>query len=128
MLGQRLKTLREAKRLTQRELGDMVGVSDSAVGQWENDRREPSVRILVKLAQIFGVSVDYLLGRKDNEPADLEDFLMSRSHITYNGWEMGPEEKEDVRQFLRIAKRMASRRDQGEERKSRRDQGEARKP
>lgn len=117
MLGQRLKTLREAKRLTQRELGDMVGVSDSAVGQWENDRREPSVIILVKLAQIFGVSVDYLLGRKDNEPADLEDFLMSHSHITYNGWEMGPEEKEDVRQFLRIAKRMASRRDQGEERK-----------
>ena len=111
MLGQRIKSLREAKRLTQRELGDMVGVSDSAVGQWEHERREPSVRILVKLAQIFGVSVDYLLGRKGNEPADLEGFLMSHSRITYKGWEMGPEEKEDVRQFLLIAKRMASRRE-----------------
>ena len=63
MLGKRLRALRKARGLTQQELGELLGVSASAVGMYEQGRREPDLATLVKLADIFGVSVDHLIGR-----------------------------------------------------------------
>ena len=61
MLGARIATLRRAAGLSQGELAGLLRVSSSAVGMYEQGRREPSVDILVAMAGIFRVSVDYLL-------------------------------------------------------------------
>lgn len=61
MLGARIAALRRAVGLSQGELARRLQVSASAIGMYEQGRREPSAEILVALSRIFGVTVDYLL-------------------------------------------------------------------
>lgn len=61
MLGIRIAILRISKGWSQAELARRIGVSASAVGMYEQGRREPSLGLLVRLAQEFGVTTDYLL-------------------------------------------------------------------
>lgn len=63
--GQRLRELRNRRNLSQRELADMIGVSKSSVNMYERDEREPGFKTLGRIADLFGVSTDYLLGRTD---------------------------------------------------------------
>lgn len=60
--GDRLKTLRKQKGLTQEELGEMLGVGKSTICCYEKGTRNPSVENLVDLMFIFAISADYLLG------------------------------------------------------------------
>lgn len=62
MLGDKLRLLR-GNHMTQRELAKLLGVSSSAVGMYEQNRREPDLEILQRLSQIFGVSLDALLNQ-----------------------------------------------------------------
>ena len=61
MIGARLRALRRLCGMNQRSLADAVLVSPSAIGMYEQGRREPSLDRLVALAQVFGVSTDFLL-------------------------------------------------------------------
>ena len=61
MLGPRIAVLRRAAGLSQGELARRLQVSPSTIGMYEQDRREPSAELLVAMARIFGVTVDYLL-------------------------------------------------------------------
>ena len=61
MLGIRIAILRISKGWSQAELARRIGVSASAVGMYEQGRREPSLGLLVRLAQELGVTTDYLL-------------------------------------------------------------------
>lgn len=67
MLNDRIKELRKAKRISQIELGEAVGVSKQCVSNWENDNVQPSIEMLVKIALFFNVSTDYLLGINSRE-------------------------------------------------------------
>ena len=68
MLGLRIAVLRRSFGWSQKELARQLGISCSAVGMYEQGRRDPPVDILIKLAGIFGVTTDYLLtGRIQNE-------------------------------------------------------------
>ena len=61
-LGNRLKTLRVKNQLSRKQVAELVGISVSMIGFFENDERLPSLPILVKLASLYKVSIDYLLG------------------------------------------------------------------
>ena len=61
MLGARIAMLRRQQGMSQKELGARLGVSPSTIGMYEQDRREPDCAALVSLAEIFGVSTDFLL-------------------------------------------------------------------
>ena len=61
MLGIRIAILRISKGWSQAELARRIGVSTSAVGMYEQGRREPSLGLLVRLAQELGATTDYLL-------------------------------------------------------------------
>ena len=63
--GERLKELRQAKGLTQRQLADVLSVSGHAVHCWESDKQDPTMTTLVKLSEYFEVSLDYLFGKSD---------------------------------------------------------------
>ena len=60
---EKLKVLRKKQGLTQTELGEKVGVKQSAYGKWENEKTEPSLEKLIVLADFFEVSLDWLVGR-----------------------------------------------------------------
>ena len=70
-LGQKLGSLRREKNFTQEELAEKLRVSAQAVSKWENDISCPDIMLLPKLAQLFGVSTDNLLGCEPELPVQL---------------------------------------------------------
>lgn len=60
--GLRLKKLREKRVIILEELGKILGCHHFMLRDWENNRRALTIGILIKLAQYFGVSIDYLVG------------------------------------------------------------------
>lgn len=63
----RLKELREAAGYSQYSFAREFGVAQSTVGGWEAGKREPNFETIQRIADFFGVSVDYLLGRADEK-------------------------------------------------------------
>lgn len=80
MFDDRLKNLRDKKKLTQKQVAEMLEINTRTYSSYENNEREPSSEVLILIADLFNVSVDYLLGldesrilrqeigRKKNEP------------------------------------------------------------
>lgn len=64
--SKRLKELRVSNGYTQENLAKKIGVTPGAIGLYEQDRREPKIEILISLSNIFGVTVDYLLGLEES--------------------------------------------------------------
>lgn len=65
-LGQKIKELRAKKNISQSELGDLVGVHYTHIGKYENNQQMPSTDTLKKIADVFEVSIDYLLNDTDS--------------------------------------------------------------
>ena len=63
VFGKRLKELRKANGYTIEQFADMVGISKSTLGYYENDKRMPDIEILVRIADTLNVNADYLIGR-----------------------------------------------------------------
>jgi len=61
----RLAELRFEKRISQRQLAEEIGTSQANLSRWEKGLVEPSISECWKIADFFGVSIDYLCGRKD---------------------------------------------------------------
>lgn len=70
-MGNKLKNLRKQKRLTQKQVADRIGLAISAVSSYESGTRYPSYDVLIKLARIYHVSTDYLLGMTDKKELDI---------------------------------------------------------
>lgn len=67
----RLRELRLNKGLRQEQVARLIGVNKSAISTYENDARQPSFEILVRLANLYRVSTDYLLGQTNSRSVDL---------------------------------------------------------
>jgi len=80
MLGARIAALRREAGMNQSQLAQQLQISPSAVGMYEQGRREPSAQTLVAMARVFGVTVDYLLtGVPDQqEKRQLEQMILNR--------------------------------------------------
>lgn len=70
-MGDKLKSLRLEKKLTQKQVADRIGLAISAVSSYESGSRYPSYEVLVQLARIFHVTTDYLLGMTDKRNIDV---------------------------------------------------------
>lgn len=66
-LDERIKELRVARGLSQVELAASLGVTKQSVSNWENSNIQPSIDMLVRLAEFFSVSTDYLLGLDERD-------------------------------------------------------------
>ena len=63
LFSERIKTKRIQKKLTQQQVANELGISRVTYTNYEKDRREPSIEILNKLANLYETSIDYLTGR-----------------------------------------------------------------
>lgn len=63
--SERLRELREERGLSQYDLGRLVGVTDATINRYERDQRKPDYEMLIKLSNLFHVTLDYLVGRSD---------------------------------------------------------------
>ena len=73
MLGENLKQLRKQHKISQAELAKQLFVSQQAVGKWETNKATPNPETIIKIANIFDVSTDYLLGHSDIFKIDEEE-------------------------------------------------------
>ncbi len=71
MLNERIRQLRIEKNMTEVQLARMLCVSKQTIANWENDNILPSIYMLIKLADYFSVSTDYLLCRDDKRYIDV---------------------------------------------------------
>jgi transcriptional regulator with XRE-family HTH domain len=94
--GERLRTLRNKRKLTQKDLGEKFKMSESAIGMYERNEREPSFSLVQGLANYFEVTVDYLIGRT-SDPSPTAGLS-----IAYYGGAKTAEEKEFLDEQLEI--------------------------
>jgi len=80
-LSTRLKQLRLDKRLRQEQVARLVGVSKGAISAYETDIRQPSYDVLIRLANLYRVSTDYLLGRTDDRALDISGLTAHEAAI-----------------------------------------------
>lgn len=66
IFSDRIKLLKTQKHLLQKDIANKIGVSLRAYQYYETDQREPTMSVLIALADYFDVSLDYLCGRSDN--------------------------------------------------------------
>ncbi len=71
---ERLKELRLEKGLSQQQLARQIETTQSNIGRWENGINEPSASQLIKLADYFGCTIDFLVGREDDFGVKKDDF------------------------------------------------------
>lgn len=74
MLGEKIKTYRENKNMTQNEVADILGVKSATISKYESNTLEPNIESIKKLAEIFEISIDELL-------KDEEEFNISKYNI-----------------------------------------------
>ena len=88
----RLKCLKAAKKLSSIDLAEHLGVTNDRIAIYENDIAEPSIDELIKMAKVFGVSVDYLIGMS-NIPRPVFDVTSEEKEIIEKHREMAPKDK-----------------------------------
>lgn len=81
--GLRLRELRENHKLSQEQLGKKVERSKSVISSYENNLKIPPLSILVQLAVIFNVSLDYLVGIDKNEMISVSGLTTSQKEILH---------------------------------------------
>lgn len=82
MFSETLKKLRLSHNLNQVQLAQKLNVSKQAISNWENNNIQPSIDILIKIADIFSVSTDYLLGRDQQTSLDVSGLTPTQqAHI-----------------------------------------------
>ena len=82
-LNENIKRLRVYQGMSQVEFASLVGVTKQCVSNWENDNVLPSIEMLVKIADIFKVKTDFLLGREPKMSIDISGLTEEQAvHIS----------------------------------------------
>ncbi len=110
MLAERLRELRKIKGLTQLQLAQQIGVSASAIGMYEQGRREPDHETLGRLCSFFHVSSDFFLGA--NTPAQQKDLneiiesvreaILKQEGLMFNGILVEPADSEKIINAIKL--------------------------
>ncbi len=101
MIGDTLRSLREKTNKTQEETAKALGIKRSAYSHFENNRNNPDNETLVKMANYFNVSTDYLLGRETSDKSDIDlDKAIDESR-SFDGKPISDHDREVVKKILR---------------------------
>lgn len=81
----RIREMRKANQMSQGDLAKKLGVAQNTLSTWEIGRHEPDNDALIKIADLFGVSIDYLLGRDEKSSAPQSSTELGKNTITIIG-------------------------------------------
>ncbi len=94
---ERLRELRKSKGISLKELGAIIGVAESTMSLYESGKRQPDYETLLKLAEYYGVTVDYLLrGSKEDQPPE-ELVILNRKARNWS-----PEKRKQLLDMARV--------------------------
>lgn len=109
--GEQLKGLRKKAGITQVELAEILNVSKGTVAMWETGKRDTSCSMLLKIADLFGVTVEYLIRGHESINADTigqNEFLIGFANRLRTVREMRGYELEDIQKFTGVSKSAVS--------------------
>lgn len=89
MCGDRLRQLRESMPVTQEDLASRLGISEIQIYRYEKGTAEPRADVVVKLAEFFNVSTDYLLGITETPGTHLHGNLEANEAAAIRAWRRG---------------------------------------
>lgn len=95
---EKLKELRKEKGISLKELGAEMGVAESTMSLYENGKRQPDYETLLKLAEYFGVTVDYLLRGDSNFERLPEELVI----LNRNAKKWSPEKQKKLLEMARV--------------------------
>lgn len=104
----RIRDIRKQNGVTMKELGKAVGVGESTISMYENGKRQPDNTMLMKIADYFSVSVDYLLGRDEQQkkPTVEDDGLSDRQRAFMESVRsMSPEDLDLLESLMAVVKK-----------------------
>ena len=81
--GENLKNLRKSRNITPQDFGAQIGLSKAVVSKYETGMGYPSFDVLVRIAQYFGVTTDYLLGVARGKTVDVSDLTDSQIAVVH---------------------------------------------
>lgn len=98
----RLKQLRTAQGYTQQQLASLLGISKSAISMYESAVREPELDLIQKMADLFTVDINTLVGTTSESSPELSDspFLNMKKLIARNGTRLSQEERSKLIELL----------------------------
>ncbi|RAP75294.1 helix-turn-helix domain-containing protein [Paenibacillus montanisoli] len=119
-IGDRIAKLRDDRGWTQEQTAGLLGISRAALSHYEKNRREPDTDTLSKFADLFKVSVDFLVGRTNAPHVTLdepvrefveqlelsEEDLLSKYNLKIDGLSLTPEEAKRFIAFVRMERNM----------------------
>ena len=97
MVHKRIKQVRELNRMTQADLAEKLGVTQSSVNDWETGVSTPSVQELMALAILFKVSADYILGLEDNVRVRIDHLKENEKEIVFAFTDYIPGQEDNAR-------------------------------
>ena len=101
----RMKLLREQHNLSQTDLAKILNISRQSYNFYENEKRDPDTAMLIRIADFFNVSLDYLLGRtNDPSPLTQEKTPSYQEEVLRDIEDITPEMASEVRQFINYLK------------------------
>ena len=89
---QNLKDLRKRSGLSQKVLGELLGLTQQTINSYENHKTEPDIYVLCQMADFFGTSVDYLIGHTD----------IPRKYEVLRPYDLSPEEAALIDQYRQL--------------------------
>lgn len=102
---ERLRALRSKIGLSQKNLADKMNVSRSTVAMWETDKSEPDNETLIKLASLFNVSTDFLLGFPDDQTS--LDSLSDETNVLEEEHSVDADDDPDILMIARARNNMS---------------------
>ncbi len=97
----RYKNLRKRRGLTQLEASKILNVDQSTISKWEQDKAIPDIATLIKLADYFNTSIDYIVGR-DSELINLKALDKDTSEIIKTVINLNSEQKSQILSIIKI--------------------------
>lgn len=103
-IGYRISELRKQAGMSQFQLAKVLDIAASTLGMYETGKREPSLKVMQRIADYFNVTTDYLLGRpeekkeKDSNSVDLADM---DALLTYQGKQIPDQDRELINDLLK---------------------------
>lgn len=84
-IGERIAQLRKSRSMSQFQLAKTLNIATSTLGMYETNKRKPNMEMLEKIADFFGVSIDYLLGRETTDKPDIDLYKAIDNAMSFDG-------------------------------------------
>lgn len=97
-----LKKLRHSKGITQEQLAEMLQITPSSITMYESGVRNPSIKILLKLSNLFNISIDELINISPKKYNSITEVSLGISEDELNN--LTPEQRQSIRDFIEFIK------------------------